>query len=231
MRDLIVNFGRIPHVLLNELRVSFLSGRLFPRLVPDLITKCVDIVQLFPVGLFFLLHTQLSLFDQRGIFSFLEHNFAAQLHEVVVSLLQDLHESGVLLRVDHVDVRIHVVVLQGLDALTLLFIFLILWGFLFYGGLCEVGHLPYFHMLLFVKFDEVFLMVCDGLKVLLVFHLLADHCALTHLHFESVLLLPVLLRVLENCWAAVEIPIGELSFEKLVTSRWSEEPLERHFVL
>lgn len=183
---LVVDFRRVPHVLFDELSVGFLAGRLFPRLLSDFVSEGVHIVEFFTFWLLVFLHLELGLFDQRCIFSFLEDYLAAQLHQIVVSLLQNLHESRVLLSVDHVDVRVHIVVFQGFDSVALLLVLLVLRRLLRQGGLSEIRYLAHSVLHFLVEFDEIFLVVQNRLQLLLVFHLLADHRALTHLHLKSV---------------------------------------------
>ena len=60
----------------------------------------------------------LVLFYLKHFLAFLKSHFAAELLQVLVGLLKDLHESGVLLRVDQVDVRVDVVVFEGLDTVA-----------------------------------------------------------------------------------------------------------------
>ena len=53
---------------------------------------------------------------------FLHIDFSSQLFKVLVGLLEDLKKSGVLLSIDHIDVGVEVIVLEGLNSVPLVLV-------------------------------------------------------------------------------------------------------------
>jgi hypothetical protein len=112
------------------------------------------------LGLFLSL---LSLFDLQHLLILLKTDFSAKLLEILVGLLKDLHQTTVFLRVDQVNVGIHIVVFKRLDAVTL---FLVLSVLLFPLFLVEMSFgveriTLDLHCALLVELDELFLVVKD----------------------------------------------------------------------
>ena len=76
-----------------------------------------------------------------------------------MSLLKDLHQPGVLLGVDQVDIGVHIVVFKSFYSFSLLFVFVIqnLAFFLLKMGLCKIGSFLSFGCTFFVKLNKIFL--------------------------------------------------------------------------
>ena len=76
-----------------------------------------------------------------------------------MSLLQNLHEPGVSLRVDQVDVSVKVVVSERVESFVLLPVSLLLLVLVFLNEmvLCEVGNALNLALALLVKLKELFL--------------------------------------------------------------------------
>jgi hypothetical protein len=85
---------------------------------------------------------------------FLELNFGTELLQVLVSGVQDLHESGVLLEVDLFDPLVEVLVPQQFEHLFLFLLSRCVLLFLlrFEVGLDDLGFTPDQHRLFLVKF-------------------------------------------------------------------------------
>jgi len=113
------------------------------------------------------------------MFELLETDLGTELFQVLMSLLEDLQEPGVLLSVDHVDVGVEVIVLESLDAVTFLFVLRHLFLFLLglKRGLDELGLFADVVDLLFVELGELFGMEEDLVEEFLVASFLAQFLA------------------------------------------------------
>jgi hypothetical protein len=118
----VVDLGRIPHILHDQVCVSLLNRGALTRLFLNLVAASVHVLQ--HLFLFAVLHAELSLFDQGLVLGLLEDDLGSQTHNEAVSLLENLHEARVLLGADQFKVRVHVVVLQGVNTGLLLLVLL-----------------------------------------------------------------------------------------------------------
>ena len=113
------------------------------------------------------------------MFELLETDLGTELFQVLMSLLEDLQEPRILLSIDHVDVGVEVIVLEGLDAVTFLLVLRHLFLFLLglKRGLDELGLFADVVDLLFVELCELFGMEEDLVEEFLVASFLAQFLA------------------------------------------------------
>jgi hypothetical protein len=99
----------------------------------------------------------------------LQVDLGSQILQVLVSLLEDRHDTRVLLSVDQLKVFLHVVGLQGLDTLSFFAVHHVLgfFGFLVEVGFRLVGFLLYFACFGLMELKELLLPVKNLLNELL----------------------------------------------------------------
>lgn len=140
---------------------------------------------------------------------FLETDLCPELLEILMRLLKNLHESGIFLSVDQIDVGVHVVVFEGFKAVAF---FLVVGALFFALFLVEVSFCVErvsldLHGPLLVKFNEFLLMVQYLFEEFLSSCSTSVFLAAAHLLFESVESARFFFRLGEDFGASIKIAI------------------------
>lgn len=132
-----------------------------------------------------------------------------------MGLLENLHEAGVLLRVDQVDVRVHVIVLQRLQSVAFFFVVrILLFALLLVQVSFGVERVALdLHRPLLVELDEFLLVVKDFLEEFLPASSATMFLAAAHLLLKSVESAGFFLRLREHFGASVKVAVDKLSFK------------------
>lgn len=167
------------------------------------------------------LHISLTVFD----FGFLQDYFGTDLLEELVRLLQDLHEPRILLRVDQVDVRVEVILLERIEPRNLLFVplFLLLLVLLVQVRPGQVGSLFYLSNSPFVKLDKFSLPIEDLFQEFFAASAPPHLLPRPHLLLETIERAGLLLAVGEDTLAFVEVAVDQLVLVKVVPTAFAHE--------
>ena len=181
MGDLVVDFATVAEVVLDFVGVCLPAVNALLVFFLDLVTKAVYSPR---CELFSILFCWFKFVIIASLSSFLRFSFLLHFHfevvllqtdlgtkrlNVLVGLLEDLHESGVLLSVDQIDVGVDVVVLEESDPLPLFLVdrllsFLVLLVEVRFGQVCVLFLLV---GALLVEFKELLLVIEHFLEELI----------------------------------------------------------------
>ena len=145
-------------------------------------------------------------------------DFRPELLEVLVRLLKNLKQPRVLLRVDHVDVRVEVVVLQRLDPIPLLLVLqhLLLLLLRLQRGLNQDRLLTNVVHLLLVELRKLLGVQEDFIQEFAMPSLFSQFLTRTHLLFEAVQGTRLFFRTRIDFCALVKLTVHQLPLEQVI---------------
>ena len=160
-------------------------------------------------------------------------DLSSQLFKILVGLLEDLKKSGVLLSIDHIDIGIEVVILEGLNSVPLVLVLHHL--LLLFLGLKRRFNkdslLTNMVYLFLVKLSELFGVQKDFIEELSVASLFPVFLARAHLLLKAIQGSCLLFAVGIYLCPLVKLPVNQLSLKQVVALGLLPELIQRHFVV
>ena len=209
VRDVVINLATVAQVLLDFGCVTHFF--VFAVLVFAILLIFTNNVA---VGIYSLL-----LVPSRQLaFSFLQKHFGSNLFQILVGLLENLHQARVSLRVDHIYVGIKVVLLQRIHSLYLFLVPLLLLVLLLLAQvvLGKVGCPLNLRHPLFVVLEELLLAVQHLFEEFFATSPSAQLLSTPHLLLEAVERLGLFLVYSENALTLVKLAVNQLVFKQVV---------------
>ena len=150
-----------------------------------------------------------------------------------MSLLEYLQQARILLRINHVDIGIEVIIFQCFDTISFLFVFshLLFLFFWLQWGLDNLSLFSNVVNLLLMKLSELFRMEQNFIKEFLVASFLALLLPRTHLLLKAIKSASFFLATRINLWTLIKLSINKLSFIKKISLGLLTMSKQGYFVL